>query len=102
MSVLDPAGPQAHSIASLWWVFEWLAVAVYVITVTVFIIATIRAHRRRRAEGDGGPRERALGRAHGVTRVSGLAGATTVLIWFVLLISSIRPGAKLAALEDRP
>jgi putative membrane protein len=43
MSVLDPAGPQAGSIASLWWVFEWLSIAVYVIVVIVFVVATIRA-----------------------------------------------------------
>ena len=102
MSVLDPAGPQAGSIASLWWVFEWLSIAVYVIVVAVFIVAMVKAERRFRALGDGDPLARDHARERRMTRVIVLSAATTVLILFLLLISSIRTGAKLASLEDRP
>ena len=32
-SALDPAGPQAARIASLFWLFTWVSVAVYAITI---------------------------------------------------------------------
>ena len=40
-SALHSAGPQAASIEHLWWVFFWICVAVYVITILFFIAAVI-------------------------------------------------------------
>ena len=49
-SALDPAGPQAGSIAHLFWIFTWTCVAVYVITILFIAVAVIRG--RRNAEPD--------------------------------------------------
>jgi cytochrome c oxidase subunit II len=45
-SALDPAGPDAHRIAGLWWLIFWLGAAVYVVTMGLVAFAVIRARRR--------------------------------------------------------
>jgi cytochrome c oxidase subunit II len=45
-SSLDPAGPDAHRVAGLWWVIFWLGAAVYVVTMGLVAVAIIRARRR--------------------------------------------------------
>jgi cytochrome c oxidase subunit 2 len=98
ISVLDPAGPQAATIASLWDVFLAISIAVFVLVIAFFAVATSRGARRRQRDGDGDPlavdpvSERRMIR--GIT----LAGAITVATLLALLIASIRSGSALAAL----
>jgi cytochrome c oxidase subunit 2 len=47
-SVLDPSGPQADSIARLWWLAFWIATTVYIITIGTLLWSAWRAHRRAR------------------------------------------------------
>jgi cytochrome c oxidase subunit 2 len=100
MSVLDPAGPQASDIASLWTVFLWVAAIVWVLVIAFMVTATLVARRQRARLGDLDPlttdaaRERRL--IHGVIA----AGVLTVLTLLGLLIASIVTGARLADLED--
>jgi cytochrome c oxidase subunit 2 len=98
VSVLDPAGPQAATIAWLWDVFLWVSVAVFVLVVGFFAIATIRAMRRRRDPGE----PRIEGPAVDRRMIRGIvaAGTVTVVTLLVLLVVSIRSGNALAALED--
>jgi cytochrome c oxidase subunit 2 len=99
-SVLDPAGPQAATIASLWDVFLWISIAVFVLVIGSFAVATGRAVRRRRRDGDGDPLAGDPASERRMIRGVVLAGAITVATLLVLLIASIRSGGALAALED--
>jgi cytochrome c oxidase subunit 2 len=93
ISVLDPAGPQAATILTLWHVFLWVSVAVFVVVLTCFLVATARAARRRPDEAPPASDRRAI-------RVVIAAGAATVAILLALLVASIRTGSTLADLED--
>ena len=95
-SALDPAGPQAARIAHLFWLFTWVSVAVYVITILFVAIAIVRG--RRNAEPDvSEARERRL--EVGVTAASVL----TVLILFVLLVASVGTGSAVGTFgQDDP
>jgi cytochrome c oxidase subunit II len=101
-SVLDPAGPQARTIASLWDVFLWLSVAVFVLVIGGFAAATVRAVRRRRREGAGDPLAADPGSERRMIRAVIASGAVTVILLFGLLVASIRSGSALAALESDP
>lgn len=43
VSVLDPAGPQATTIVTLWDVFLWISIAVFVLMLALFAVATSHA-----------------------------------------------------------
>jgi cytochrome c oxidase subunit 2 len=43
---LAPAGPQAARIATLWWIFFWVCVVVYVLTIGFLLHAIARGRRR--------------------------------------------------------
>ncbi len=95
-SALTPAGPQAGRIATLWWVWLSVLVAIYVLVLAALAWATFR---RRRETDDIGERpeiDRKLGR--------GLAGVTAVivLILFAFLIADVLTGRSLHALASRP
>lgn len=96
MSALDPAGPQAEAIATVWDVFFAVSVVVWVLTIGALAIATLRSRRRR--ESDPSTEDPRL-----VKRlIAGViaAGAVTVLTLVALLVVSIQSGNALAALED--
>ena len=48
-SMLDPAGPGAAAIESMWWLLFWVCVAVFIIVMAALAMAMFRA----RAQGDG-------------------------------------------------
>ncbi|HEX2690968.1 MAG TPA: cytochrome c oxidase subunit II [Kofleriaceae bacterium] len=100
ISVLDPAGPQAATIASLWDVFLWISIAVFVLVIASFAVATGRAVGRRRRDGDGDPLAEDPVSERRMIRGIVLAGTVTVVTLLALLIASIRTGSALAALED--
>src|SRR5439155_6458103 len=41
-SALQPAGPQAESLANLWWIFFWVCTAFYIVLAAFFFAAIIR------------------------------------------------------------
>jgi len=84
-SALTPGGPQAAHLAHLWWIFFWVCLAVYVITIAFLVWAVIRS--RRNATPDlSAPTERRL--AIGV----GTATALSIVTLFALLITSVATG----------
>jgi cytochrome c oxidase subunit II len=93
--MLDAAGPQSSAIASLWDVFYYVSIAVWVLVI-VFLIASAIVSRRNRVEDPIAvqPRDRRL--MLGVVA----SGVATVITLVGLLIASIRTGSELAALED--
>jgi cytochrome c oxidase subunit 2 len=83
-SMLGAAGPHAAGVESLWWLFFWITAGVYVLVMIALLVAVLR-HRR-----PADPRDPAASRRAGVV-ITGATGVTLVLL-FVLLISSVRTG----------
>jgi cytochrome c oxidase subunit II len=83
-SMLGAAGPHAAGVESLWWLFFWITAGVYVLVMIALLVAVVR--RRRPVD----PRDPAASRRAGVV-ITGATGVTLVLL-FVLLISSVRTG----------
>jgi cytochrome c oxidase subunit 2 len=91
-SVLDPSGPQADSVAHLWWTAFWIAAVVYLITIGALLWAAWRARRRARASTlPPANAERVMRRA-----VSGAVGVT-VAILLVFIFFDFSAGKSLRA-----
>lgn len=99
MDALDPAGPQAANIASLWDVFLWVACVVWVLVITFTVIAVLVGRRQRRTQIDD-PLAIDHGRERRMVRMVIGAGALTAMTLLGLLIASIATGAALSNLED--
>ena len=83
-SVLDAAGPQAATIERLWWLIFFISVAVFAVVMTVLVIAV----RRRSAR----PSSDVI-----MTRWVVAASATSVVILFAWLVSSVSVGKATAS-----
>ena len=83
---LDPAGPQAARIASLYWVFFWVSAVAYVITIGFLVLSVVKSRRNVVADSSM-PREQSL--ARGVT----IGGVLTIVALFGLLIASVATGS---------
>jgi cytochrome c oxidase subunit 2 len=95
-NALDAAGPQAGSIAKLWWMKLPIGVVVWVLVVGVMLMGASRARARfRHAEDERarlGPDEAQDRR---FTWVIGAAVAVTVVTLFITLVSDFRVGQAL-------
>jgi cytochrome c oxidase subunit II len=83
-TMLGAAGPHARGVESLWWVFFWITVAVYVLVLAALVAAVLRRTRPADPQDTGAARR--AGQA-----VAWATGLTLVLL-FVLLVSSVRTG----------
>jgi cytochrome c oxidase subunit II len=83
-SMLGAAGPHAGGVESLWWLFFWVSTGVYVVVVLATLVASL--HRRRSVDPQDPVRSRRAGRV-----IVGATGVSLVLL-FILLISSVRTG----------
>ncbi|HYG11179.1 MAG TPA: cytochrome c oxidase subunit II [Pyrinomonadaceae bacterium] len=100
-SALDPAGPQAGHINGLWWLMFYTLSAVFLIVMCLLLVAAFRRRRPlsgdRTDEPDTKPdpgRERRMSHA-----VMGGVGIT-VIILFVLLVSSFLTGRSLYSIAS--
>src|SRR3954469_756598 len=93
MSVLDAAGPQAAQIAGLWWLFFWITIMAYGVTLAFFMNAIFR--RKRPNDPESKPRQSRAAISVGV------AVGLTVILLFVLLFSSVTTGHSLASLSSK-
>lgn len=91
-SVLDAVGPQSAAIERLWWLMFWTTAAVFSIVLIVFALALVRGMNAS------APRESSVLSLK--TAVSG-AVAATVVILFVLLVSSFYTGRAIASPVDK-
>jgi cytochrome c oxidase subunit 2 len=99
-SVLDPAGPQAARIESLWWLFTWVSVVVWVL-VMVFLLAPLFGRRGGTQAGPGAPDVRPEpARERRKQFVVGGAVGLTVLVLFVLLVGDVVTGRAIHTLHD--
>ncbi|MDQ3802592.1 MAG: cytochrome c oxidase subunit II [Acidobacteriota bacterium] len=95
-SALDPAGPQAGRIGWLWWLMLYTLTAVFVVVMSFLLVAAFRPRGAFRGETEVTPdtqpdpgRERRMSR----TVIGGVVA--TVVILFVLLVSSFLTGRRL-------
>jgi cytochrome c oxidase subunit II len=96
MSVLDPAGPQASEIASVWDVFLAVSTIVWVLVIAFFAISLWKSHRNSIHDPMAPQPDRDRRLTHGIV----VAGAATVVTLLGLLVVSVLAGSKLADLED--
>jgi len=98
-SVTNPAGPQAHNIGQLWWLMFWVCSAVFVVVISLVLLAFVRG--RRAAGGANHPLSIELRPAVETERRQGLwiicGTVVTILILFVFLIDSFLVGRGLTA-----
>ena len=91
-SALNPAGPNAGSLATLWWLMFWVCSAVYVLVMIVLVIAIRKGTRQR----DLNPVLNISSATDTRRRNVVLSGLTiTVAILFLFLLSSFRVGRSL-------
>ena len=100
-SALDSAGPQAGRIEGLWWFFVAVLSAIFVAVIGVLLWSLVRRLRTpeplivRQTHLPTGETERRLARTVAAATIA------TVVILFVLLISSISTGKALAELGNK-
>jgi len=101
-SALDPAGPQAGRIISLWWLMFYVTGAVFLIVMAFLVGALVRSRRPHRGEASDVPdvkpepaRERRM--SHVV--LTGIA--LTVVILFVFLVNSFLTGRALDSVSAK-
>lgn len=100
-SAIDPGGPQAGRIDSLWWFFFAVLLAIFLSVMALLLRSLIRRHRGieqeplERLHAPSGETERRM------TRTVAAATIGTVVILFVLLIGSVSTGKALAELGNK-
>ena len=93
----DPAGPQAAHEARLFWFFFGVTGVVFVVVLAALALAIVTSRKRR----DESAHERQA-RDRRAERFVSIGIVATVVILFVLLISSVRTGRLLASLQSTP
>jgi cytochrome c oxidase subunit II len=100
-SAVDPAGPQAGKIAALWWFFSAILGVIFLIVMGFTVLSLTRRHRgieQEPLETIHLPSERTEAK---LVRIVASATITTVVILFVLLVSSISTGKSLSELGNK-
>lgn len=100
-SVVDPAGPQAGQINTLWWFFFALLSAIFVVVMVLTALTLTRRHRGIEQEPLEQTHVPSAATEATLTRVVTAATIASVVILFVLLVSSIVTGKNVSELQDR-
>jgi cytochrome c oxidase subunit 2 len=87
-SALDPAGPQAHRIDRLWWLFFWVCTAIFVLVMGALAQA-VRRGRARQAPDETPETERRAAKI-----IAALIGISVVIL-FVFMIADFSTGRAL-------
>jgi cytochrome c oxidase subunit 2 len=96
-STLDPRGPEASRVATLWWLMFAVAVVVFVVVTALLLIAVARA-RRPEAQNDARPHDR---RALILVLIGGaLAPAVVLVIMMAISIGIEQAGAAAAGADQ--
>src|SRR4051812_9385761 len=97
-NALDPAGPQAGYIESLWWLYHCVAVVIWVLVIAVMLIAIAKRHPTGDDEHVDLKPEPA--REKRMTVVVTACVGLTVVILFVLLVGEFLTGRRLFAMNS--
>jgi cytochrome c oxidase subunit 2 len=96
---LDPAGPHAGGISRLWWVFFYVLITVFILTMIAVVLAVRQGRARRAMAGGAAIPQPALkpetAQQQRMTRTIIAATGVTVAILFVLLVSSFFTGRSI-------
>jgi cytochrome c oxidase subunit 2 len=97
---LDPAGPHAGHISRLWWVFFYVLIAVFVLTMIAIALAVRNGRARRTVTADDAAipppalKPEAAQERRLTTSVAAATAVTTAIL-FVLLVSSFLTGRSI-------
>lgn len=98
-SVLNSAGLQSDRIERLWWVFFWIITAVFISVLAV--LARILGHSHSSADlTTVPPKEDSIAERRMTIIVASAIGATVVLL-FIMLVSSSLTGHAMASLQSK-
>jgi cytochrome c oxidase subunit II len=97
-NALAPAGPQAQSIGSLWWMFHWIFWAIWIAVVVCMFIAIFKNRTPQDHPLQPEVKPDPAGEKRVGVVISILTGITVVIL-FVLLISDFVVGRKLFAMS---
>jgi cytochrome c oxidase subunit 2 len=84
-TALDPQGEQARWIDDLWWLVFWIAVAIFVLVMGVYVVAIVR-FRRRKGETD---EDRKIRQTHGNTRLEVVWTIIPAVLLAVLAVPTV-------------
>ena len=91
---LEPAGPQASGIESLWWIAFWTAAVIYVLVIAALAFAALHRSRKRSSVLPmDAPQERSA------TRWVAIATGATVVVLFAFLIIDLVTSRELGAMQ---
>ncbi|MBV9403812.1 MAG: cytochrome c oxidase subunit II [Acidobacteriaceae bacterium] len=100
-SAIDPTGPQSGQIATLFWFFTFLLTAIFIVVLALALWTLMRRHR--------GIEQEPLEITHlpspatetKLARIVTVATIASVIILFILLVSSVVTGKSIADLSTR-
>src|SRR5215210_7217286 len=99
-SALDPAGPQAGRISSLWWLMFYVCSGVFLLVSIALLSAIFRRRESRGKTGDAPDTSPEPKGERRMTKVVMGAVGMTILILFVFLVGSFRTGRSLYSPSD--
>jgi len=101
-SALDPAGPQAGKIATLWWIFFYVLAAIFLTVMAVLLWTLTRGHQSVEGTEPLDPHHLPAEKTESkLKRMVTAATALTVLLLFALLIASVTTGKATADLGKK-
>ncbi len=100
-SVVDPAGPQAGRIDTLWWSFFWLLGIIFIIVMVLTLLTLTRRHRGIEQEPLESTHRPAPQTESRMGRIVTGATVITIVILFVLIVASVGTGKAVADLSQK-
>jgi len=100
-SAVDPAGPQAGRVDTLWWSFFWLLGAIFLIVMILTVMTLGRRHRGFEQEPLAIRHKASDETESQLRRVVTGATIATIVILFVLIVASVGTGKANSELQQK-
>ena len=101
-SAVDPAGPQAARIDTLWWSFFWLLGVIFIVVMILTLMTLSRRYRSLKQDSREVTRTGSEEKNAQLRRVITGATIVTIIILFVLIVASSVVGKQNADLSTAP
>ena len=98
-SALDPVGPQAGKIHTLWWFFFWLLGAIYAAVMVILLFTLMRRRSGAEQETIETAHKPSEERDSRLRRIVTGATITSIVILFVLIVASVGTGKAITELS---